>query len=191
MGVLVSGRDEHPRIVGNRWLERRILILVLCRTLFRLFCSLHLVLTEPVDNVSLQPILFSHYLIDLLTGRANHRFFSVELRLLKIMFYLLLVESMGLYVVVLVQSIPDLICLLLAQNLFAHLQFQKLLVLPLISLLLLSKLLLPLLLQARLSLSHDILGSLVDGRLGVALVQEEGMGILHAIVCSLVQLTVH
>lgn len=191
MGVLVSGRDEHPRIVRNRWLERRILVFVLCHTLFRLFCSLHLVLTEPVDNVCLQSILFRNHLIDLLTGWANHRFFSVKLRLLHIVFYLLLVESMGLYVVVLVQSITDLICLLLAQHFFAHLQFQKLFVLPLISLLFLSKLLLPLLLQVRLSLSHDILGSLVDGRLGVALVQEERMGILHAVVYSLVQLTVH
>lgn len=107
------------------------------------------------------------------------------------MFYLLLVESMGLYVIVLVQSIADLIGFLLAQSLFYHLQFQKLFVLPLISLLFLSKLLLPLLLQVRLSLFHDILGSLVDGRFGVSLVKEERMGILHAIVYSLVQLTVH
>lgn len=191
MGVLVSGRDEHPRIIGNGWLERRILIFILCHSLFRLFCSLYLVLTEPVDNVCLQSILFRYHLIDLLTGWTNHRFLSIKFRLLHIMFYLLLVESMGLYVIVLVQSIADLIGFLLAQSLFYHLQFQKLFVLPLISLLFLSKLLLPLLLQVRLSLFHDILGSLVDGRFGVSLVKEERMGILHAIVYSLVQLTVN
>ena len=189
--MLVFGGDEHPRIIGNGWLERRILIFILCHSLFRLFCSLYLVLTEPVDNVCLQPILFRYHLIDLLTGWTNHRFLSIKFRLLHIMFYLLLVESMGLYVIVLVQSIADLIGFLLAQSLFYHLQFQKLFVLPLISLLFLSKLLLPLLLQVRLSLFHDILGSLVDGRFGVSLVKEERMGILHAIVYSLVQLTVH
>ena len=148
-------------------------------------------MTEPVDNIGLKSVLFGNHLVELLTGRTNYGFFSIKFRLLHIVLYLLLVESMRLKVVILVEAITDGICLLLTENFFTHLQFQKLFVLPLICLLFLSKLLLPLLLEVRPSLFHDVLGTLVDWRSWVALVQKERMVILHPVVGSFLQLIVH
>ena len=189
--MFIPRADEHPRTVGNGWFEGSILYFIFVDGLFRFLCSLYIVLTEPVDNISLKSALFCNHLVELLTGWTNDRFYSIKFRLLHIVLYLLLVESMRLEVVILVEAITDGICLLLTENSLIHLHFQKLFVLPLICLLFLSKLLLPLLLEVRLSLFHDVLGALIDWRFWVTLVQKERMGILHPVFDSFLQLIVH
>lgn len=94
-------------------------------------------------------------------------------------------------VVFLVESVAHLCCFVLAEHSFGQLQFQVLFVLFLFGFLLFSLLGLPFLFQNSLSLSDDVLRALIDGRTGVALVEKEGVRVLHPVVDSLFQLAVH
>lgn len=95
-GFLLPCRADHFGVVRDDWLEGKVLVLILLLYLFMLFGLLQLILTKPINNVSLELVLLCNYIVDLLANVIDQRFFSKILGLFFVALYLLLVESIGL-----------------------------------------------------------------------------------------------
>lgn len=95
-GSLLSCGVDHLGVVRDDWLEGKIFVLIPLLGLFVFFGLLHLVLSESIDDVSLEFILFCNYVVYLLAGAIYQRFFSKILRLFFKALYLLLIQPVGL-----------------------------------------------------------------------------------------------
>ena len=157
---------------------------------FVLFHFFHLVLSESIDDISLKLVLLCNYIIDLLANAIDKRLISIIFGLFFVPFYLLLVESIGFRVMLLVEPVTSDVSLLFAMRLFVELSLEKFLILPFLSLFLFLHSLLSLFLQNLLSLPDDVLRALIDGRLRVLLIEEEGMPVLYFKVGLLTELSI-
>lgn len=95
-GFILSCGVDHLGVVRDDWLEGKVFVLIPLLGLFVLFSLLHLVLSKPINNISLELVLFCNYIVDLFAGAIYQRFISKILRLFFISLYLLLIESVGL-----------------------------------------------------------------------------------------------
>lgn len=135
-GFLLPCRVDDLGIIRDDWLEGKIFVFIFLFGFFVFFSLSHLVLSKPIDDISLKLILLCNHIINLLAGIIDKRLLPIILGLLLVSFYLFLVESISLGVVFSIKPITGNIGFFFAEGLFGELSLEKFFICSFLSILL-------------------------------------------------------